>query len=114
MEMSLAYMEETADALVGHGFAIARERCSYDPEDAVVGHCFELTAPAIHLRLETVQHPESPERYFLEIVDYHGLRSHSFELDSWKHRPDRIEFKYQPRLDGSGGLAFTLQLTESC
>ena len=113
MEMSLAYMEETVNALATKGYAVERSQETYDEALAVTGHTFVLTKPSVELRLETVLHPEDGSRYFLHIVDYHGLWSHCFELDSWKHRPDRIEFKYQPRADGSGGLAFTLVFEET-
>lgn len=108
MQMSLTYMEETVAALATKGYAVERTLQPIDEEGTVVGHQFVLTKPSVELHLETVVHPEVESRYFLEITNYHGLWSHSFELDSWKHRDDRIEFKYQPRPDGTGGLAFTL------
>ena len=113
MEMSLGYMEETVDAMGGKGYAVERLCAHYDDASTITGHTFVLTRELVELRMETVVHPEEGERYFLELVNYHGLWSHCFELDSWKHRPDRIEFKYQPRADGSGGLAFTIKFDES-
>ncbi|MBO6939105.1 MAG: hypothetical protein JJ863_29315 [Deltaproteobacteria bacterium] len=113
MEMSLGYMVETVEALATKGYVVERAEEPYADDGSVVGHLFTLTKPEVELRLETVVHAEDGERYFLEIKSYHGLWSHSFELDSWKHRPDRIEFKYQPRPDGTGGLAFTLVFDEA-
>jgi hypothetical protein len=108
MQMSLGYMRETVAALAEKGFAAHESKTDYG--DGVVGYLFTLTRPEVELVLETVVHPEQPETYYLEIKSYHGLRSHSFQLDSWKHRADRVELKYQPSSDGEGGLALTLRL----
>ena len=110
MEMSLDYMRETAEALEKKGYALSTEEEDYG--DDVRGYRFHFEKPGQTFSLETVVHPARGETYYLEISDYHGLRSHSFELDSWKHRADRIEFKYQPRADGTGGLAFIIGLPD--
>lgn len=106
MEMSLAYMEETAGLFEAKGYSVERGEQPYG--DDVIGHRFRIRRAGTELVLETVQHPEVGETYYLEIVDHHGLRCYSFALDSWKHRDHQVEFKYQPQADGTGGLAFIL------
>ena len=108
MEMSHEYMRETADALTGFGFAL--ETAEEDYGEGVRGTKYVLRRPEEELTLETVEHPEEGETYFLEIGAFHGLKTFSIQLDSWKHRPDRIELKYFS-LPGTGrSLSFTLAL----
>ncbi len=113
MKMSLEYMQQSADLMSTHGYALTVERVDYGDESlSVPAVRFVLRRDRQHLVLETVQHPDVGERYFAEIVHFHGLHANSFELDSWKHRDDRIELKFQARDDGSGGLAFVLSFVE--
>lgn len=113
MKVTTEYMEETTAAMVAAGF-----RCDHEPlqkrrgETLVYeGHQWTLTrGPEITLELQALRYPEGMERFYLRIVDYHGLESFSFELDSWKHWPDRVEFKYYPHSETGRGLSFKLWL----
>ena len=97
MEMSRAYLEETVAAFTSRGWteAVETERVGdAGDKDSFVRTQWRLDRPDKVFVLELVDHATEGERYFLEIVGFHGLRTYSLELDSWKHRPDRIEFKY--------------------
>lgn len=112
MKMSLGYLRETVEALAAKGFAATVTETTRERDGAVVfvAHRHELTRGARErLILSCLRYPDGRETYWLEIADYHGLHADEFELDSWKHRPDRIEFKYYSREDGVG-LAFVLAL----
>jgi hypothetical protein len=61
--------------------------------------------------LELVERPGEHERYFLEIIRFHGLRSFSFPLDSWKFKGTSLELKYYALPDSGLGLALTLDLS---
>jgi hypothetical protein len=113
MEMTAAYMRKAAEFLVERGFSLAEERSELGEVEG--GKCgslrFVLTrGPDEHLVLELVEHPGEGERYFLELVRFHGLRSFSFPLDSWKFRGTSIELKYYALPDSGLGLALTLDL----
>ncbi|MEM9068569.1 MAG: hypothetical protein AAGE52_08690 [Myxococcota bacterium] len=110
MEMTPLYMNETAQALASHGFKMRIEATDYGDEESVPATRYHLDRPGERLILETVIHPEVGELYYLEIVNFHGLQSASFQLDSWKFRPDRVELKYQPTPEGTGGLSLILRL----
>lgn len=111
MEMSHAYMRETAEALATQGFELAVQEHDYGTDAfAVPATRYQLCRESETFVLETVEHPDEGELYFLEIVEFHGMQSASFRLDSWKHRAHQVELKYQPTLDGSGGLSLILRL----
>lgn len=110
MEMSADYAEETARALAERGY-----RCERSEERRMDGEVlrfsatrYALTAPGQRLLLEVLAYPDGELRYFLEIADYHGLSSYSFELDSWKYRDEYIEFRYYTHPETGGAL--TLQI----
>ena len=108
MKMSHDYMRETAAALTAFGFALETTESDYG--DGARGSRYVLRRERETLTFETVVHPTEGERYFLEIEAFHGLRTFSLPLDSWKHRPGRIEVKYYA-LPGTGrALSFTLAL----
>lgn len=110
MEMSHAYMSETAKTLAENGFELGIETHDYGIEPgSILATRYVLRRDCETLVLETVDHPDDGELYFLEIVEFHGLSSASFRLDSWKHRPHQVELKYQPRQDGNGGLSLILR-----
>ncbi len=114
MEMTPAYMAETAEFLRGEGYALSIDEQTYGAgAHAPKATCYTVQrGPALHLVLETVHDVDGGVRYFLEIVRYFGLRSYSFPLDSWKHFPDRVEFKFIPK-DATGlGLSFTVDLAD--
>jgi hypothetical protein len=115
MEMTAAYMRQAAEFLTSRGFALAEEHAELGEIDGAkcTSTRFVLTRGAHeHLVLELVEHPKEEARYFLEITRFHGLRSFSFPLDSWKFRGASIEFKYYALPDSGLGLALTLDLSD--
>jgi hypothetical protein len=113
MDMTPKYLADAADAFVRHGFALTRT-------EAVLGQVegrpctstkFELErGDAERLVLEVVDHPVEGHRYFMEIARFHGMRSFSFPLDSWKVRPTTIELKYYALADSGLGLSLTIDM----
>lgn len=108
MEMSPEYAAETARVLEERGYD-----CLTSTERRMDGETlryeatrYELTAPGRALILELLAYPDGEVRYFLEIADYYGLSSYSFELDSWKHRDDYVEFRYYTNPETGGALTF--------
>ena len=111
MEMTPLYMAETAEFLSGEGYRLTVGRAHYG-EGALAAKSTRyelLRGEHQHFVLETVEHPEACTRYFLEVVDFFGMRAFSFPLDSWKFFDDRIEFKFVP-VDATGlGLSFIIE-----
>jgi hypothetical protein len=114
MQMSAAYMKQTAAHLERKGFTVNTEQ---DTKAGPNGTIFERSR--YHCRktedqyfiLEVLQYAaDSEESYFLEICRYFNLYSHSFPLDSWKFRDHQIEFKYLADKDSGLGLSFVLKL----
>jgi len=70
---------------------------------------YRLVAEPEVWTLEVVAYPDGHVRYYLEIERYHGLKSRSFPLDSWKFRESHIEFRYQAHPES--GLALTFELS---
>jgi|GEM_PF-1479109 len=115
MEMSTAYMTETVEYLETQGFRRTTTPLTKERDGVVIyeGERHELVvgqADTEFLALEVFRYPDGTERYFLELVAFHGMMSYPFELDSWKHRPDRVEFKYYAPADTGVGLSFILSL----
>jgi hypothetical protein len=113
MEMSPAYAAETAEALSQKGFSVMREPLPEDTDGVLVyeGDRYTFEAEGERLVLEVLTYVSDGEHaYFLEIADFHGLRTFSFPLDSWKHRDNRIEFKFVADPRTAMGLAFTVPL----
>lgn len=109
MEMTPAYMREAAEGMADKGFSLRAHRREVDGQPDIVALAYELDrGDSESLVLECVEHPEAGARYFLEVRNFHGLRSFSFPLESWKLRDDRIEFKYYALDDTGRGLALTL------
>lgn len=113
MEMSPQYMQETAEALSQRGYSLKAYRRHIDDEPRHPVDTYELTRDGReHIILECVLHPEVPASYHLELRKYYALSSFSFPIDSWKLRPDRIEFKFYSKDDTGLGLSLTLQVPE--
>ena len=115
MEMSARYMGEAARFLKSHGFALKEERTFVGEINGVkcLSIRFVLTRGSEeHLVLEVVEHPREGERYFMEIVRFHGLRSFSFPLDSWRFKAASIELKYYALPDSGLGLSLRLDLSQ--
>ncbi len=113
MQMSSAYMAETVEHLCQHGWVAERRDDTHEQDGAPV---FERSTWVLqrgeeeHLELEALSYADGAETFYLAIPGFHGLSSHSFPLDSWKHRPDRVEFRYHAMADSGLGHTFVLQL----
>jgi hypothetical protein len=112
MEMSPEYLAETVQVLESAGFDVARENNDYgDLDGPVPALRYDLRRGAReHFALEVVMPSGAPAYYFLELTSFHGLSSFSYPLDSWKHRVDRVEFRYYSDVRTGQGLALTLHL----
>lgn len=112
MDMSLDYLRETVEVFASRGFDVETEESSVEREGEVVHttvrHLLRRGSDE-DFAFSCVRYPDGTESYWLEIRRFHGLRTFDTELDSWKHREDRVEFKYYPREDGVG-LCFILDL----
>ena len=108
--MSLSYMRQSATFLSQWGFEVEEKEgvLGSDAAGDCISHQFRLRREGEELVLEAVVHPTYGLRYFLEIVHFHGMSSFSFPLDSWKHRDERIEFKYYCLPNDGRGLSFIL------
>ncbi len=69
-----------------------------------------LTREAVHIELEALEYPDGTAAFYLALIDYHGLSTSSFPLDSWKLWPERIEFKFYTHPESGQGLTFTIKL----
>lgn len=112
MEMTRAYMHETAEALAAAGFELEHATDRVERDGALV---FErdthvLTRIGERLVLESVHYPDGEDRWFLAIEAFHGMTCTSFPMDSWKHRADRVEFKFAADAETGLGLSFVLRL----
>lgn len=112
--MSDVYLGETAAFLESKGYQKETRSSIYgspeDPEHANSVQHILRKGDEEHFILEVVTHPSAPDRYFLEICKFHTMRSQSFPLDSWKHFPDRVEFKYYVLDEAGLGLSFILSV----
>jgi hypothetical protein len=115
MEMSTEYFRESVTHLTRYGFVATEEVISYgdDERQPIQSVRVILARGAVErLALECVSRPVGDSLFYLEIETFHGLRAPSFQLDSWKHWPDRIEFKYRSDPSTAEGLAWILYLTK--
>ena len=105
MEMSFEYLRETVRFFETHGFQVEVQEVSAPPGGqpayTTVRHFLERP-PDERLALSCVRYPNGTETYWLEILQFHGLRTFDTELDSWRHREHGVEFKYYAREDGVG------------
>ncbi len=111
MEMSAHYMRETVAFLATKGYNVTTEQDEKRRDEQLIfvreRHTISRGAQESFL-LETLTYPDQTETYFLEIKHYFALHSFSFPLDSWKHRPEKIEFKYYTHPETGLGLSFIL------
>ncbi len=111
--MSHAYMRETAEKMKEVGYTLAIEERKYGDEGAM-GTLYRLSiAEDKELELETVVHPDVPERYYLALNRWHDLTISSYRLDSWKHFKDRVEFKFDINAATGMGLSFIVRFAEA-
>jgi len=94
MEMSPEYAMETARVMSERGYTLEIEENERIDDDVLrfKGVYYRLGADQQKLVLEVIHYPDQEVRYFLEIAEYYGLSSFSFELDSWKHREEHVEW----------------------
>jgi hypothetical protein len=112
MEMTSAYLGETADAFEHCGFA---RETRIEPDapggrGAFIRTRHTLARPNERIVLEVCSYPDGAEDFFLEIEDFHGLSCMSFPLDSWRHHADRVEMKLRADPNTGQGFAFVLTL----
>lgn len=103
-------MAATASGLAEAGFQVSLERDDKHRDDVLVYERMRWTllrGDTERLVLEALQYPDGRASFFLEL-DFHGLKTHSFPLDSWKLWPERVEFKYYLHPETGQGLTFTL------
>lgn len=110
MKMSVDWLDETASVVAGWGFEHAREE---GPE--VVDGAVLYTRVVHTLRqgerqvvLEALTYPDGTVRYWCGL-DWAGLSSTPYPLDSWKHHADRVELKFQVDPETSMGLSLVLR-----
>jgi len=110
MEMSPEYAMETARVMSERGYTLEVEENERIDDDVLrfKGVYYRLGADQQKLVLEVIHYPDQEVRYFLEIAEYYGLSSFSFELDSWKHREEHVEFRYYTNPETGGALTFNL------
>ena len=113
MEMSLDYMRETVAFMRAHGWAHQREERTMADEPGALQRreVHELRRPdGAHLRLEGLAYEDGSERYYLTLLEFSGLSSPSYRVESWRHRDGRIEFKYYEEHRTGEGLSFVVEL----
>ncbi len=111
MKMTLEYLGETVASLAGHGFDVVREE-----DEAHRGEVLLFRRVRYRLErgcaecvvIEALSYPDDSVAWWLAVEQWHGLVANSFPVDSWKHREDRVEFKYYAPAETGLGLAFTL------
>ncbi len=106
MEMSPAYLQETAEHLAEKGYSLKAHQTEYGEAN---GTMFVLSRPNEQIDLEHVVHPDGSVYYYFALL-FHGIKARSFPLDSWRHWPDRVEFKLRVHPDLGSGYAFTIDL----
>ncbi len=94
MEMSAEYMAETAKAFGENGYEVVETPVVYDEGRETHAVRYKMTNGEIHIELECLSRPDRPDAYYMVIETYHGLHIAEYELDSWKHRPTGVEFKF--------------------
>lgn len=111
MKMTPEWMGETVTHLESWSFTTEKttEPRELDGRTVFVRTRYTLErAEQEKLVLDVLVYPDHPTTYWLEVVDWHGLVSTAYRLDSWRHRPDRVEFKYGIDPETGTGLSFTL------
>lgn len=112
MEMSGAYLRQTVEHLRNAGYAVVESEDSRERTGELVFDRtkFQCQKDENAFVLELIQYPDGKEAYYLEILRMGSIRSTSFPLDSWKFRPQLVEFKYYIEPRTGLGLSFTLDL----
>jgi len=109
--MSLGYLHETIQALEERGYTSLKTEDNLEKDGVKIFDRtrYELThGEEVQFNLEYLLYPNGEETFWLEIKKYYKMWSYNFEIDSWKYRDDRVEFRYYTREDGVA-LTFILQ-----
>jgi len=106
-------MAEAVSGMVEAGFHASLERNDKHRDETLVFERWHWTltrGDTECFELEALRYPNGAESFFLQLVRFHGMRTFSFPLDSWKLWPDRIEFRYYTHPETGQGLTFILAL----
>jgi hypothetical protein len=104
-------MAKTVQQLSEWGFVPSTTKDERRLQDYVV---FERTRYSLvrgakeQLALEVLAYPNGSTSYWIELIDWHGLLCTPYRLDSWKHRDDRVEFKFH--VDAKTGMSLSFML----
>lgn len=112
MEMSPAYMAETAEVLSKKGYTITITELDERVEEQTVyvGQRYTLHADGEHIEMEALTYTDGSHAYYIKLVDFHGMESFSYPLDSWKWRDHLVEFKLVADPATATGLALRVSL----
>ncbi|MFT6143895.1 MAG: hypothetical protein ACJAZO_001408 [Myxococcota bacterium] len=113
MKMTGEYLTETTArfAEVGFTVAVVTDQDTTDGELHYDRDRHILTrGTREHIEIEHITYPDGTVAWWLMIVTWHGLRADSFPMDSWKHRSDRVEFKFMASQETGLGLALVVHL----
>lgn len=105
MEMTPKYMAETVEHLEACGYEVERSEVTYGERTC---DRYRLRRSDTDIVLESFRDEQTP-RFFMECR-YHRMRWTSFPLDSWKHFPSHVEFKFYALAETGMGLSFILDL----
>lgn len=100
-------MAETVCKMEEKGYSAERETVSLSEGGPTVHRYRLLRDDTSRITLEHIPY-EDGHRYFIEVHNHFGLAMTSFEMDSWKHREDRVEFKFYIHPQTGMGLSFIL------
>lgn len=112
MKMTPDWLAETAAHLESWGFTRTVDTSTRTLHDRPV---YQRTRYSLargldeSLVLDALAYADGSVSYWLEIVDWHGLQSHPYRLDSWRHRPGQVEFKYHVDPETGTGLALVIR-----
>lgn len=112
MKMTPEWLTQTVEHLETWGFIQTVETSTRSLHERVV---FTRTRHRLtrgdweSLVLDALVYTDGSITYWLEIVDWHGLSSHPYRLDSWRHRAEQVEFKYHVDPDTGTGLALVIK-----
>lgn len=107
MEMTPEYMAETVKHLATCGFEVESGTEVYGERTC---DRYRVQGKGVDIVLESFRDDEGP-RFFMECK-YHRMRWTSFPLDSWKHFPNHVEFKFYSLAETGMGLSFILDIGE--
>ncbi len=115
MKMTPAWMKATTEHLAEWGFDVSSssEEEHVDEQLILTRTRYELVRGHREcLVLEGLDYPDRESTYWLEIPRWHGLSSFPYRLDSWRHRPGQVEFKYAIDPETGMGLSFFVKEEE--